>query len=282
MEDSIYSAESLQVHRPQPMYDKEIHRLLGRLMKENPGDNPQLIPNFKETFLNWLKSDTLNRISGFEDPGFKLDVCIGCTHFIDDLYQTLGRDRIMIFADDYKYHWRLNENIVFTNLETLTPGKHLLISMPFPAVGDVHPQMSEILSRCEKMKIPVHVDAAWLSCSRDIEFDFSHPAIESFAISLSKGLGIGNNRIGLRFTRNRQAGPITLMNDFNMNCQSLVYIGTAFMKELGSNYFWNKYADAYKKVCQDFSLKPTKAIHLALSEQGPVGVRPLLRHLNDK
>jgi hypothetical protein len=272
-EAKSYSSEWLQIHRPQPMYDKNINRLYKKIFYENPADDLELVSKFKSTFLDWLKKDNLNKISGFYE-GFETDICIGCTQFIDDLYQTEGAEKIMIFSGDYRYHWRLNNNIQYYSVESLTPG--------FPSIGDVHPRMGEILDRCHTLRIPVHIDGAWISCSRDLQFDFSHPAIQSFAISLSKGLGLGGNRVALRFTRRRKPGPITIMNEFNMNCQSLLHVGMIFMNELGSGYFWKKYGDSYEKVCRDFNLKGTKAIHLAQSENGPVGVRLLLRYLNDK
>lgn len=278
---SAYDSQWLQFDRPQPMYDREVNRIYRKIFQTSPGDNENLIPEFKEKFINWLRADQLNRISGY-DQNYQTDVCIGCTQFIDDLYQTVGKENIMIFKNDYKYHWRLNNNIQFTSLETLTPGKQLLIAMPFPFYGDKHPQMDQILDRCLELKIPVHIDGAWIGCSRDISFDFSHPAIESFAISLSKGMGIGANRIGLRFTKQRQPGPITIMNDFNMNCQSLVHIGSTFIDQMGANFYWKKYGDSYFKICKDFNLQTTKAIHLGLSDGRPVGLRPLLRYLSDK
>jgi hypothetical protein len=183
----------------------------------------------------------------------------------------------MIFENDYKYHWRLNPNIEFVTLDTLVPNKELIISMPFPACGDVHPLMNTILDRCEQLDIPVHLDGAWITCSRDITFNFDHPAIKTFAVSLSKG-GMGNDRIGVRFSRTRPTGAITIMNDFNMNCKSLLHTGLQFMRELGSEYFWKKYETKYYKVCADFNLVPTKAIHVAKTIEGKiVGVRPLLR-----
>ncbi len=150
--------------------------------------------------------------------------------------------------------------------------------MPFPYGGDVHPQMDQILDTCLSRGIPVHIDGAWISCCRNINFDFSHPAITTFCISLSKG-GLGGNRIALRFAHERPQGAITIMNDFNMNCQSLVSMGINFMQEIGPEYFWKKYEDAYKQVCTDFNLDSTKAIHLATKNGKPVGVRPLLRAL---
>ena len=43
--------------------------------------------------------------------------------------------------------------------------------------------------------------------------------------------------------------------------------------------FWKKYESKYYKVCKDFGLKPTKTVHLAIDENKPVGIRPLLRAL---
>jgi hypothetical protein len=281
MSDGIsYSAEWLQRDRPQPMYDRSINRLYKTIFYDSPVDNKELVTEFKTKFLDFLRSDKLNRVRGY-DEGFYMDPCIGCTHYIDDLYQSIGKEKLMTLEHDYKYHLRLNPNIRYYTVDTLEKGKHLLIAMPFPSMGDIHPDMNRLLERCFELEIPVHIDAAWLTCSKEIDFDFSHPAISSFAISLSKGLGTGGNRIAMRFTRIRPGGPITIMNDFNMNCQSLLHIGCVFMEKLGANYFWHKYGESYQKVCEDFDLKPTKAIHLAISKQGPVGVRHLLRLLKD-
>lgn len=276
-----YLANELQLSRPQPMYDRAINRIYRDIFYKNPIENAVLIEEFKNEFLRWLDADKFNKFSGFKSD-YYLDTCIGCTQFIDDLYQTVGRQNLMIFANDYTYHWRLNNDIIYSSIETLTPGKELLIAMPFPFYGDVHPQMNTILDRCLALKIPVHIDGAWVGCVRGVEFDFSHPAISSFAISLSKALGLGANRIALRFTRERKPGPISIMNDFNMNCQGLLHIGIHFMRALEINFFWNKYADAYDKICKDFDLQPTKAIHIALLNGNPVGLRPLLRLLNDR
>ena len=276
--DRRYSAEWLQVDKPQPMYDRAIAAVYGSIYRDNPVDSSDIVNDFKQVFLRYLDGHTLSNIRGFRQFSW-LDVCVGCTHFIDDLYQRVGPTNLMVFEHEYKYHWRLNQDIVYTTIDSLNPNKELLISMPFPAYGDVHPQMADILDQCAALSIPVHIDGAWISCSRGIDFNFDHPAIKTFAISLSKG-GLGNDRVGLRFARSRPDGAITILNEHNMNCQSLLHIGMAFMNEIGPEYFWKKYGSAYDQVCRDFDLSPTKAIHLAKTKHGqPVGVRPLLRCL---
>jgi hypothetical protein len=277
MRDNVtreYTKEWLQTDRPQPMYSNKINEFYDNFYKENPVHTADLDSIFKETFVNWLKNHQYSKFKGV-DVFKRLDIINGCTQYIDDLYQRCGS--LQTFENDYKYHCRLNPNITYTTIDTLDPNKELLISMPFPYYGDVHPEMTEILNTCYKLKIPVHIDGAWISCIRDIEFNFDHPAIQTFGISLSKG-GLGGNRIGVRFSRNTPDGAVTIMNDFNMNSQALVSMGIKFMETFGPEYFWKIYNESYIKVVSDFELLPTKAVHLARTKDGqPVGIRPLLR-----
>ena len=275
--DRQYTREWLQYERQQPMYDESINKFYENIFKFSPvhRDTTTIDDEFISTFVQWLNDHQLSSFTGLDSFPVR-HVIQGVTHFIDDLYQRCGD--IQTFRNDYKYHWRLNNDIEYATIETLDPDKELLISMPFPYYGDIHPGMYDILDKCHDLKIPVHVDSAWISCIRDIEFDFDHPAIQTFGISLSKG-GIGGNRIGVRYARKRPEGAITIMNEFNMNQQPLMYIGLRFMQDFGPEYFWRKYEKKYFKICEDFNLKPTKTVHLAIDGNKPVGIRSLLRAL---
>lgn len=271
-----YTADWLQHGRPQQMYDNAINLLYEGVFTENPIHSDDIAEEFKQSFKTFLLDHKMSRLSGI-DAFPRLDVIHGCTQFIDDIYQRVGTNGVQIFENDYKYHWRLNPSIKYATLEHLDPSKELIIAMPFPAAGDVHPDMQLILDRCYSLNIPVHLDGAWLTCSRDIEFDFNHPAIRTFAVSLSKG-GLGTDRIGVRFSRDTPEGAISIMNDYNMSPKGMMHLGMKFMSQLGAEYFWRKYEQKYAKVCEDFNLQPTKAIHVAKTADGNiVGVRPLLR-----
>jgi hypothetical protein len=126
------------------------------------------------------------------------------------------------------------------------------------------------------------VDGAWLTCCRGIDFDLSHPSIKSVAVSLSKGLGLGWNRIGLRWTRQPGADSVTIMNDFNMNLRAPAMIGLHFLRNLSPDYLWNKYGEVYYKICKDFDLTPTNSIYLALRNNQPVGLSPLIRYVAEQ
>ena len=226
---SEYSDKELVLTRIPPMVDNDLYQFMKSCTHENTADMPNLLQDFKSKINDYVFNNNINKLSGSE--AFKHhDICIGCTQYIDDLYQTYGYDNIMTLENDYKYHWRLNNDIKFYNINNLEKGKHLLIAMPFPYTGDIHYDMNELLDICHEKNIPVHIDSAWITASKDIEFDYNHPAIQSFAISLSKGLALGSHRIGLRWTREKMHGPISIMNEFNMNCKSLVWIGLKYME----------------------------------------------------
>ena len=91
---------------------------------------------------------------------------------------------------------------------------------------------------------------------------------------------MGCHRIGVRYAREPQHGPIQIMNEFNYINVADAWIGLQLMEKFGPDFWWNKYASHYNKVCRDFELIPAKAIHVAWDDQkNLVGIRNLLRYL---
>jgi hypothetical protein len=224
----------------------------------------------------WLFKSKLNHLTGFDNFD-RVDIINGCTQFIDNVYM---KGPVQVLRNDYRYHERLGLAYV-KDVGSLIPDIPLIVAMPFPSIGAPHHDMGEILNECLVKKIKVHIDSAWITCCRDIIFDYGHPAISSVGISLSKGLGLGWNRIGLRWTRQPNADSVTIMNDFNMNLRAPAMIGLHFIRNLEPDYLWNKHGERYHKVCKDFNLVPTNSIYLAIKEGQPVGVSPLIRYLEN-
>lgn len=270
-----YSIDFLETERPQPLSDNLIERTIQDVLsgKLDNDISDTVYDNFKHETTNWILKSKLNNVTGL-DTFNRVDIINGCTQFIDNIYMQCSPQ---VLIGDYRYHQRLGNQPV-TMLQDNIP---LIIAMPFPQVGDVHKNMISILDECIEKNIDVHIDAAWLGCCRDINFDLSHRAIKSIGISLSKGLGLGWNRIGLRWSKIYEADSITIMNDFKMNNRALSMIGLHFVKNFPSDYLWDKHGKNYYKVCNDFDLTPTKSIYLALKDNEPVGVSPLIRYLEN-
>lgn len=274
-----YSELYLEIEKPQPLTDKKIEILIqdvldGKIKKDI---TDQVYIDFQNNFKNWLSKSKLNNLKGLESFT-RSDICIGCTQFIDTIYMN-GPTQVL--RGDYRYHERLRLAYV-KDVGSLIPEIPLIIAMPFPSVGAPHQDMEEILHECKIKKIPVHIDGAWVSCCRDIDFNFDHEVIRSVGISLSKGLGLGWNRIGLRWTKDTKADAITIMNDFHMNNRVPTMIANHLLTNLDPDHLWNTHKLRYNKVCQDFNLVPTKSIHLALKDGQPVGVSPLIRYLENE
>lgn len=274
-----YSKKYLEIDRPSPLSDKKIEFLIQNVLSGgiDKDISDVVYDNFKIECERWIFNSKLNKLHGLETFPRK-DIIIGCTHFIDNLYM---QGPVQTINGDYKYHQRLGKSF-FKDVGSLIPGTPLIIAMPFPQIGAPHLDMQEILDEAKLKKIDVHIDGAWITCCKDINFDFNHPAIKSVGVSLSKGLGLGWNRIGLRWTKNTDTDAIKIMNDFSMNNRALVMIGLHFIRNLEPDYLWKTYEKNYYKVCNDFDLVPTKSIYLALQNNNPVGISPLIRYLNEK
>jgi len=273
-----YDIKYLEIDRPSPLSDKYIESLIQDVLfgKMDSDISDTVYSDFKTEFNNYFKSSKLNHVTGLESFN-RVDIINGCTQYIDNLYM---QGPVQTVTGDYRYHSRLNLGYI-KDVGSLIPDIPLIIAMPFPRTGNMHEQMQEILDEATRKNIDVHIDGAWLSCCRDIVFDYNHIRIKSVAISLSKGLGLGWNRVGLRYTREFKQDSITIMNDFRMNLRATVKIGLHFLRNLPVDYLWDKYGESYHKVCTDFNLTPTRSIYLALRDNEPVGVSPLIRYLNE-
>jgi len=272
-----YDPKYLETERPQPLVTNQIESMIQDVLsgKLDTDISDQVYINFKKEMTSWVLKSKLNRITGLDNFN-RVDIVNGCTQFIDTAYMN---GPVQVLAGDYRYHARLGN--WYTHPGFLSAEKQLVIAWPFPSTGDTHTQMKEILDEAGDKGISVHVDGAWYTCCRGIDFDVSHPSIRSVGISLSKGLGLGWNRVGLRWTKSKDADAVTIQNDFNMNLRAPVMIGLHFIRNLPPDYLWNECGENYYKICRDFNLTPTKAIYLALKDGHPVGVSPLMRYLEN-
>lgn len=274
-----YSKDYLQIDRPQPYIDSMIEKtILDIATDKMPIDISDIVyENFKTEIEDYIFNSDLNNLKK-SNKHVKKDICIGCTQFIDNLYM---KSDIQILENDYRYHQRLNPDIKFVKPGSLRKNIPMILAAPFPSIGDVRTDMLDILDECSDKNIPVHIDGAWITCCKLIDIDFNHPAIESYAVSLSKGLGLGWNRVGIRYSKPNTVDSISIMNDFRMNLRAVVNIGLYFMRTIPRDYLWKTYSDNYDKICKDFKLTPTKSIYLALDKGQPVGLSPLLRLLEN-
>lgn len=232
-----------------------------------------------ETIANWICSTKNNNITGLESFAVK-DVVIGTTQTFDEAYYTYRNRQLRVFSNEYSYHKRnvlvktLNDEN--NNYVPLEKNDWVLISLPFSGNGNIALYYEILLKDAEEKNIPVIVDCAWFGTCRNINFDFSSPVIKAVTFSLSKGIGLGNMRTGIRFS-NYDTGSIKQQNDYKHLVFSNMQIGIWQMNKFGPDYITNKYLNAYKKMCKDLKLQQTLCIHVAGNNGKLMGVRNLVK-----
>lgn len=223
----------------------------------------------------WFLSTQLNLFDGINHYPY-VDIIMGCTHYLESLISKYGWNGFQILNDEYAYFKLMGKHGV--NFDQLQEGIPLIISLPNWKYGDLRPEWNDILKICEERAIDIHIDMAWITCARDINFSLDHPAIKSFAMSLSK-YAMQWNRVGIRWTKQRSMDSITIFNHYYGDVNSgVASCGFHFINNVERDYAWNTYGDKYYKVCAANNLLATKCIQIARkdNEYLPYGVSNLL------
>jgi len=276
--------DMLGTKRQRPMYLSKFTKFRSNLDMNNYPKDPHAYTDY---FLNeidkWINNHTYVRYLGL-DSFFRRDAILGTTQQLDELHHLYGSS-IVTYYGEYKYHRRLtNFNLKQINHYTeLVKGDVFIVSYPSCITTNYHKDFNLLLDHCLTNDIQVHIDGAWFGQCRNFEFDVTHPAIKSVSVSLSKALGMGSQRIGIRYTRKTIVGPISIMNDFAYCNVSDMWIGIEAMKHFGTDYWWRNYSELYKKVCNDFKLEESDSIHVGWindkSSKHQLGIRTPLRML---
>lgn len=262
----MWSKQQLITDRLPPIFDEKLQQLQHQIINGQLSDTAaDPYTRFQTAAADFFTSSQRYQLQGIEQF-LHHDTIMGCNHFIDNLIMQHGVSGLQIFEHDYKYYQRLCPAITFAQVNKLIPGKPVLIAAPIPGYLDLHPQWTEIVAECEDKNIPMHLDASWLGAATDIVLDLRSPAIRSVCMSLSKGLGMHWNRVGLRWSRDHDAtDSISIYNQFDMIPESLVRNGMVAMSQVDPDYLWNTYGDRHREICRTLKLRPSKIIHAARS-----------------
>lgn len=252
------------------------------------GATPHYDQNFEQlqqTFINeadrYFHATQLNTITGLDSFPVR-EAIMGCNHAIDSLIMQHGLDGLQIFAHDYKYYQRLDPVISYAESGQLVSRKPILMAMPSPGYLGPHPNQTAILDEALEKNCEVHLDCAWLGAARGITFDFSHPTVASVFMSLSKGMDLWWNRIGVRYTKiPDDTNSITIYNKHGMIPSGLLKTGLRYIRCVQPDHVWLHFNDRYMAMCKHLYLRPTAMVHVAqsLDRKQMFGVKKVLERV---
>lgn len=224
---------------------------------------------------HWFKSTNVNVLQGW-DAFPCIDVIMGCTHYIESLCSKY-KWNIQILPDEYAYYSVMGHQP--TQIGNLKPNVPLIISLPNWKYGDIHPEWHTILSECEQKHIDIHIDCAWITVAKDFNFNFDHPNIKSFAMSMSK-YSMTWNRIGLRWSRQRTMDSVTLISKQRKYQESVAACGYFMMENIDRDYGWKTYGSHHADICYNLQLSPTNSVYVVKKPNGETfGIGTILSNI---
>ena len=300
----------LFTNRHNAIYDPEYQSYLKKAPWEqwlSQNNYFNVVEEYTMAFVEWIYSSQKNIISQeLKERYLRKDITVGTTQTFDEAYFRYAGRRLRLFRGEYAYHRRCYPNYEWLDQPAnqchewglaLDSKDWVIVSHPFCGTGGEHPKLKELLDQCDKKHVPVIMDCAWFGTCFGLNFDFSHPAIESVAFSLSKGIGLGSMRTGLRFSSyKRESMPIAQQNKYKHLVLSNCQIGLYQMKRFSPDFIFNKYFQWYKTLCESYKMIETNCLHISLlpgsheyanhflvdESYSKVGVREALKAIRQK
>ena len=263
-----------------PMFQKSLKEAPWEQWLSEPGYF-EVQDQYIERFIDWIYSSKRNKLTDgckFHSTRYsRRDIIIGTTQSFDEAYFRYAGRRLRMFRGEYAYHRRVYKNHAWLDehigknsngdwADTVEPGDWVVLSHPFCGTGSEHPKMKELLDTCHALDVPVVLDCAWFGTCFDLEFDLNHPAITEVSFSLSKGIGLGNMRTGVRWSNypKNDMMPIAQQNSYGHlvlgNCQLALHQ----MEQFSPDWQADKYLDWYKQLCAKYSMSETNCLHVTM------------------
>ena len=228
---------------------------------------PTVVPRFLDRYRDWIASSEFNEFTGFDSLPI---TCYsnGTTEVFDKWYLRHHDRRLRIFRGEYMYHYATHRNLKL-DMKWLEDGPlehhdHVIISMPFADSGGVHYETKSILDTAAIMGVPVLIDAAYIGLTQGIKFDFSHPAIDTVAFSLSKTFPVAHARIGMRISRTDIDDGLDIYRKTTYENRWGAALGNLLLANYGIDYNIKTYAHWQKFACQDMGLEASPTVLFGL------------------
>jgi hypothetical protein len=225
-----------------------------------------ILPEYLSFLPQWIASSKLNSIEGLEQFPLRR-LTSGNTQAFDDFYIRHHDRTFKFLPGEYPYlskyvrRWEL-----LADPGELTRKDALVISAPFSATGNMHPQFDATLDRADHIGIPVLIDCAFFGIARNLRLELRHRCIEAVCFSLSKAFGAGCFRSGIELSK-QSGGPASIQNDWCYVQLLSAKIGLEVARQFSPDYIPSKYRSWQLAICREFGLTPSDTVVFGLGDR---------------
>lgn len=223
------------------------------------------LPLFLKNYKAWIQSSTLNTVTGL-DKFTHASFSLGTTETFDKFYLEHRYKRFRWFCGEYMHHQYSNRNYKFIEDGVLEENDAVIISLPFCRTGNKHPDMDAVIKECEILRIPVLLDCAYFGLCGGLNFDFTSPAVNTIAFSLSKTYPVSYLRIGIRFSRFRPGDTLEMLNRNGYVNRLGIAVGLQLFDHYTPDYLYTTYRNTQQEFCNILNATPSSSVIFGISD----------------
>jgi histidinol-phosphate/aromatic aminotransferase/cobyric acid decarboxylase-like protein len=228
-----------------------------------------VLKQFLERYVLWISETNNNRVLGLENYPH---ACFanGTTEAFEKFYAKHHKRRFRFYKGEYVYH-RLNcrnNGYDWEWLDDIPLDRNdvVMISLPFSDTGNTPKDLELILDRCDKLKIPVLIDCAYLGVCSDIDFNFDRECITDITFSLSKSLYCAHARIGMRLTKEDDDDPLFVTNKAGYINKIAAHIGLHLINSFSPDYIYDTYRARQEEYCKILGVEPSNCVLFGIGD----------------
>ncbi|MDA9373827.1 aminotransferase class I/II-fold pyridoxal phosphate-dependent enzyme [bacterium] len=216
---------------------------------------------FTEKYDSWIHSSEKFKISGLETFPHRL-VTNGITEAFGDIYERY--DSIQVMRGEYTYHRDLG-HVVLDDYKDIEEHSALIISYPFSATGNVHPEWDKIIAVCNERDIDVFIDCCLFGVSEVDTLDLHHDCITHVAFSFSKTFGTGGLRTGMLYKKNINNTTVEMINSHFYTQMAGMRLHYELMQQFTPDYMCDKYRDKQVELAKSLDIEPSDTVIFGIS-----------------
>lgn len=250
--------------------DSDTSKIVNSSLNLSCLNDNNIVDDFLKLHRKWVSTSKLNTVIGLDNFNYQC-YSNGTSEGFDKFYLRNKHRRFRCFNGEYLYHklaWRDGFNWEYITDLDIDDNDAVVISLPFADTGNCHVQYRDLLSKCDRLGVPVLVDCAYFGICRNTQFDFSYSCITDIMFSLSKTFPVANARIGVRYSRKDTDDTLFVYKKIDYVNRIGAYLGTRFLKNFSPDYIPNKYKTMQKDFCEELNVTASSTVLFGIAETG--------------